>query len=215
MKSKVLDILAQALRYSFPHVGPRQAERMALKLLVLREEEFNHLTDSMTQARRRITRCDLCQDLTESKRCKICANPERNHGVVCVVENPQDVEAIEASRSYFGLYHVLHGSLEPKMETGLAGPGGLTLESLWTRLEGDPLIQEVILALDYDTRGELTSLYLTREIKKNFPSLKLTRIGGGLPFGGEVLYMDPATLRQALQARIDLNRQADKAEIGA
>ncbi|MBI2070762.1 MAG: recombination protein RecR [Elusimicrobia bacterium] len=205
-RSRSLDTLAQALRFSFPHVGPRQSERMALKLLSIEEKDFLRLIESMRQARSRVIRCEHCQDLTEAVRCPICSSPSRQRSVLCVVENPQDVDAIEASGSYRGLYHVLHGSLDARMEeVSTSGKTPLTLKALWLRLEEDAQLGEIILALDQDTSGELTSLYLVREIQKNFPCLRITRIGVGIPFGGEVQYGDPATLKQALAARMEIS----------
>ena len=201
-RSKSLEILAQALRSSFDQVGPRQSQRMALKLLSIEDRHFSHLMEAMREARRRVLRCDFCQDFSEAPRCSLCSDPGRDRSSLCVVENPPDVEALEASRSYHGLYHVLHGSLDARAEARPTAVGRLlTLPDLWARLKTDGAIREVILALDQDTPGELTSLYLAREIGRNFPNLRVTRIGVGIPFGGEVLYSDPLTVRQALLTR--------------
>ncbi|MBI4668612.1 MAG: recombination protein RecR [Elusimicrobia bacterium] len=204
-RSRSLEVLAEALRSAFSHVGPRQSLRMALKLLSLDDKAFEFFVQAMRQARTRVGRCGVCRDLTESELCVICRDQTRDKNFVCIVENPQDVEAVEAGRGYRGLYHVLHGSLDPKMEFhSTNGNDPMALDDLWERLKTSPGIEEVILATDQDTAGELTSLYLAKEIKTRFPRLKLTRIGVGIPFGGEVLYADPATVKQAILSRTQI-----------
>ncbi|MBI4370101.1 MAG: recombination protein RecR [Elusimicrobia bacterium] len=216
-RSKALVHLAQILRQTFAQVGPRQSQRMALRLLSLKAHEFGILTEAMKEARSRVLRCEWCQDLTESRRCALCGDASRDRSIICVVENSQDVEAIEAARSYRGLYHVLHGSLDTSGRWDLEGAQMAlpTLHDLWLRLEKSALVREIVLALDQDTAGEMTSFYLARQIQQNFPKLKVTRIGVGLPFGGEVVYADPLTLKQALQSRLELRarEQESKEEV--
>ncbi|MEK7287786.1 MAG: toprim domain-containing protein [Elusimicrobiota bacterium] len=204
-RPKSLDTLAQSLRLAFGHVGPRQSQRMAIRLVSLEDRHFMALTQAMQEARRRVGRCELCQDFTEAQRCRICADSQRDIGLLCITENSQDVEALEASRSYNGLYHVLHGSLEQGEDRELLESARrLTIEELWARLGLSPAPREVILALDQDMAGELTSLYLAREIFRRFGHLKISRIGVGIPFGGEVLYADPATVKHSLRSRIEM-----------
>lgn len=209
MKSRSLSVLAEALRKTFRQTGPRQAERMAIAVLRLSEGDFADLMNAFVEARRRVRRCRVCQNLTETEICSICGDPHREPNLICVVENAQDVEALETAGSFRGLYHVLHGSLDARL-----GPQRfqaqlpLTFAELTGRLRKDGSIKELILALDQDSEGEITSLYLADLIARQFPHIKLTRIGMGLPFGGEVVYADSSTLKQALLARVELAKTA-------
>ncbi len=202
MAIRSLETLAQAIRRAFGQVGPRAAQRMAMQMLLLEPDQFDNLLESMKIARKRIVRCSFCQNLTEREPCDVCRDPSRSAQLLCVVEGPQDVEAIEAAGFYKGLYHVVHGTIDPKFETPQAnGSKKITLLELMDRLQNTSTIQEVILALDHDTEGELTALYIHQEIKRLLPGARVSRLGVGVPFGGEVLYADTRTLREALERR--------------
>lgn len=209
MAVQVLEQVARVLRGVFPHIGPRASVRMALQILQIDKETFNQLLDSMKTLRASVVRCGSCQNLTQRQPCDVCCDPSRTKELLCVVENQQDVDVIEASHSYQGLYHVLHGVLDPKFETrpNFNGTKNLTLDELWERLAMARDFREVILALDTDTEGELTALYIHQELKRRYPHLKVTRLGVGLPFGGEVLYADSLTLKQALERRTVLEQK--------
>ncbi|MBI5210310.1 MAG: recombination protein RecR [Elusimicrobia bacterium] len=184
----------------FPGIGPKQAERMALHLLRAPSAEADDLLASIKEARAKIRTCSCCCNFTDREVCAICSDPGRDQEVLCVVEDPQDVAAIERSRSYRGLYHVLHGRLSPL--DGM-GPERLRVRELADRVR-DPsgAVREVVLATDADTEGEATALYLAQLLRR--PELKMSRIAQGVPLGGDLDYIDERTLGQAMSCRREL-----------
>jgi recombination protein RecR len=186
--------LVEALR-RLPGVGKRSAERLALHVLSAPEEEAVVLSEALVQARRLIARCSECCNLTDRDPCAICANAERDRGLICVVEHPSGAMAIEKGGAFKGLYHVLHGALNPL--EGI-GPDELTVEALMRRLSGD--IREVIVATNATAEGEATALYLSRIIGQRFGT-PVTRIAHGVPMGSGLEYADDATLAHALEGR--------------
>jgi recombination protein RecR len=181
-----------------PGIGPKQAERLAIYLLRSPDFEAEALVAALREAKAQIRFCRQCCDFTDREFCRICSDPARDQSVICVVEEPQDVAAIERSRSYQGVYHVLHGALSPL--EGVA-PEALRVKELVERLErARPAASEVILATDPDTEGEATALYLSQRLK-SFPALKTTRIAHGVPLGGDLDYIDERTLSHALTGR--------------
>ncbi|MEK6544480.1 MAG: recombination mediator RecR [Elusimicrobiota bacterium] len=203
MQTGALSVLADALRKVLRNIGPRQSQRMALQVLRLPESDFKSFVDALVQARSRVRQCRLCHDLTESEVCAICRDPHRDRSVICVVENAQDVEALETAGGFNGLYHVLHGSLDARFDPGVASAHvQLTINGFFSRLRNDFAVKEVILALDHDTDGEMTSLYLIEELSGRFPQVRVTRTGMGIPFGGEIVYADSSTLKHAISSRI-------------
>lgn len=180
-----------------PGIGPKQAERLAIHLLRAPSAEAEALAEALKQARSSIRPCSVCLDYTEAEVCRLCGDPGRDRSLLCVVEQPADVAAIERSRSYAGLYHVLHGRISPLHGMG---PDSIHIGDLLQRLkrDGEP-VREVILATDPDTEGEATALYLARALK-DFP-VRVTRIAQGVPLGGHLDYMDERTLSCALTAR--------------
>lgn len=178
-----------------PGIGFRSAERIALHLLVEKPARLPELVSALQAAAKSVRRCVVCGNLSEEEHCPVCADERRKSGQVCVVENVQDLAAIERSGAFRGRYHVLHGKLSPIR--GVA-PQDLNLASLLHRIESGEAT-ELILALSNDVEGEATCHYLTERLPKT--GVTVTRIGFGLPSGGGVLYADAVTLKSALEGR--------------
>ena len=187
--------LIEALR-CLPGVGPKTAQRMALHLLERNREGGLRLSAILADAMQRIGRCKTCRDLTELEVCTICANPRRDQSLLCIVESPVDVLAIEQATAYRGRYFVLLGRLSPL--DGI-GPAELGLDQLADLLEGDPP-QEMIIATNPTVEGEATSYYLQKMAKKH--AVRVTRIAHGVPLGGELEYTDQSTLAHAFGSRL-------------
>ena len=181
-----------------PGVGPRSAERMAFYLLRASREEARTLAQAIADIKDHLRFCDVCFNLSEVARCQVCQDAARDPAVLCVVEEPKDVLAIEKTGAYRGLYHVLLGAIAPL--DGI-GPELLKLDELMARL-GDGVVQEVIVATDADKDGETTAAYLSKLIRPT--GLKLTRIASGIPVGSHLEYADQATLARALEGRREL-----------
>ncbi|MFA6030375.1 MAG: recombination mediator RecR [Elusimicrobiota bacterium] len=194
---KSFDRLVGALR-RLPGVGPKQAERLAIHVIRSPLSEVEALSDALREAKSRVHACADCMNYTENERCALCEDPARDRSILCVVEQPADVTALERSRSFAGLYHVLHGQLAPL--SGI-GPESLRVAELIDRVKAGG-VREVILATDPDTEGEATALYL-RQLLKPFP-VKVSRIAQGVPLGGDLDYMDEGTLSHALVSRREL-----------
>jgi recombination protein RecR len=189
-----LESLQKALK-QLPGIGYRSAERIALHLLVEKPARLPELVTALEAAAKKVRRCAVCGNLSEEEHCPVCADEKRRTGQVCVVENVQDLAAIERSGAYRGRYHVLHGKLSPIR--GVA-PEDLNLAPLLQRIESGE-ITELILALSNDVEGEATCHYLTERLPKT--GVTVTRIGFGLPSGGGVLYADAVTLKSSLDGR--------------
>jgi recombination protein RecR len=194
--SSTLENLQKQLK-QLPGIGYRSAERIALHLLVEKPQKLPELVTALESAARSVRRCEICGNLAEEPRCPICADERRANGQVCVVENVPDLAAVERSSAYRGRYHVLHGKLSPIRGVG---PEDLNIAALLRRVqEGEAT--ELILALSNDVEGEATCHYLTAQVP--VASVKITRIGFGLPSGGGVLYADSVTLKNSLEGRRD------------
>lgn len=180
-----------------PGLGYRSAERIALHLLVEKPERLPQLIESLQAAAAAVGRCEVCGNLAEGGACAICADPKRDASVVCVVEHVPDLVAIERSAAFRGRYHVLHGKLSP---INGVGPDSLNLGSLVRRLQAGE-IRELILALSNDIEGEATCHFIVEKIPAG--TVKVSRIGFGLPSGAGVFYADSVTLKSALEARRD------------
>ncbi|MDX6769173.1 MAG: recombination mediator RecR [Elusimicrobiota bacterium] len=180
-----------------PGVGPKQAERFALHLLRAPRTEVEGLVEALREAKASMRLCARCGDFTDREVCRICSDPSRDLGLLCVVEEPQDVAAIERSRAFKGVYHVLHGSLSPL--DGL-GPDRIRAKELFDRVRAGG-VREVVVATDPDTEGEATALYLAQQL--HALSVKTTRIAHGVPMGGDLDYIDERTLSHALIGRRD------------
>ncbi len=191
------DALVAQLR-QLPGVGSRSAERLALHLLVERPERLASLALALAEAGQKLRRCHICGNLCEGDTCALCLDTSRRQNVLCVVEQVPDLLAIERSGNYRGLYHILHGKLSPLRKIG---PEHLNIGTLKNRLK-DGAVSEVILALGNDIEGEATCHYLRESVLGD--TVKITRIGFGLPSGGGLTFADPATLRSALESRREL-----------
>lgn len=194
---KALERLILNLR-RLPGVGPRQAERLSLHLLRAPQSEVAELATAIVEAKARTGRCARCQNLSEEELCRLCRDDARDPGLLCVVEDPQDVAALERSGAFRGTYHVLHGALSPI--DGI-GPEALTVQALLERIAAGS-VREVVVATDPDTEGEATALYLAQELRR-FP-VKVTRIAHGVPLGGDLDYTDELTLSHAMSGRREM-----------
>ena len=179
-----------------PGIGRKTAQRLAFYVLSLPQEEADAFAKSITQAKTAIHCCPVCQNLTEGEGpCAVCASPKRDHGVICVVADPKDVVAMERSREYHGLYHVLHGVISPMNHVG---PDDLHIKSLVERVAAGG-VEEVIMATNPDTEGEATAMYLARLLKPF--QVRVSRLAYGIPVGSHLEYADDATLMRALEGR--------------
>lgn len=178
-----------------PAIGPKSAQRLAFHILKAPDDEVRGLLSAIANAKAKTKFCSICYNITESDPCAYCSNPERDHGMICVVEEFRDVLTIERTREYHGVYHVLHGAISPI--DGI-GPDELKVRELVKRVqEGD--VREVIVATDPNTEGETTALYLARLL--NPFGILVTRPASGLPVGGDLEFADEATLARAMEAR--------------
>ncbi len=178
-----------------PGIGPKTAQRLTFFLLRSPGEQARDLAQAIIEVKEKIGFCSTCFNITESDPCRICADPARDPSVICVVEEPLDILALERTRSFKGLYHVLHGAISPM--DGI-GPEDLRIRELLTRLQGDT-VKEVILAVNPNLEGEATGMYLNRLIAPL--GVKVTRLARGLPVGGDLEYADEVTLTRALEGR--------------
>lgn len=180
---------------NLPGIGPKGAQRIAFYLLNAPDEESQALIDAITEVKEKVRFCDICGNVCETSPCPVCADPRRDHSVICVVEEPKDVMSIERTREYHGLYHVLGGAINPMANVG---PNDLNIAKLLERL-GDGSVTEVILALDPNIEGEATTTYLSRLLSQ--VGIKVTRLASGLPVGSDLEYADEITLGRALSGR--------------
>ena len=182
-----------------PGIGGKTAQRLAFHILSLSDREAEALADAIVNAKRGLKYCSVCGNLTDQETCQICSDMSRDRTVICVVETPQDVAAMERIREYKGLYHVLHGAISPA--EGI-GPNDINLKSLITRLQGDSEVQEIIIATNPNIEGEATAMYIARLLKP--AGIKVTRIAHGIPVGGDLEYADEVTLLKAVEGRREL-----------
>jgi len=179
----------------FPGVGQKTATRLAFFILTQPQEEADALADTIRDLKRKVHFCSTCFQMTESDPCQICADPRRDRNLLCIVEEPQDVLAIERSHAFKGQYHVLHGALSP---LDGVGPENLKISELKERLETGE-IQEILLATNFSVKGETTALYLARMLKPM--GLKITRLAHGIPLGSDLEYIDQGTVSRAIAGR--------------
>ena len=181
-----------------PGIGPKSAQRLAFYLLHNPQEELTRYANAFANLKKNTKLCSLCKQVGETDPCSVCDDPARDQSIICIVEQPLDVLAIERSGAFTGLYHVLHGAIEPLNNIG---PEQLYIYDLLPRLESDK-ITEIILATNPTMEGEATAMYIAKLIaEKGFTQIKITRIGRGLPIGGDLEYADNVTLTRSLEGR--------------
>ena len=195
--SPSLSRLVQELN-RLPGIGPKSAQRLAYYIIRLPDEDAYALADAVTSVKQNIVFCEECQNLTDASPCQVCSDPRRDRTTICVVEDPLDVLAMERTRSYRGLYHVLHGVISPI--NGI-GPDELKLKELFNRLMRDD-ISEMVVATNPTLEGEATAMYIRRHQSRE--DIKITHLARGLPVGGSLEYKDETTLTRAFQGRQEI-----------
>lgn len=178
-----------------PGIGTKSAQRLAFHVLRASENDARSLADAILLLREKLTLCSLCNNITDMDPCGYCTSPVRNQSLICVVEEPTNIASIEKTRSYGGVYHVLHGTLSP---VNGVGPEQLRITNLIARLDG---LTEIILAMSPTTEGEATAVYLAGEIRRANSELRLTRIATGVPAGSDIEYADEVTMTRAMEGR--------------
>lgn len=181
-----------------PGIGKRSAERLAFHILKQPAENVERFSKALTEAKEKITFCPICQSLTDSVPCSICSDSRRDQTVICVVENPKDILAMEKTKEFKGVYHVLHGVISPI--DGI-GPDDIKIKELLLRTKENN-VKEIIMATNPSIEGEATAMYISN-LFKNF-GIKVTRIAHGLPVGGELEYADEITITKALEGRQEI-----------
>ncbi|NLO45416.1 MAG: recombination protein RecR [Clostridiales bacterium] len=181
-----------------PGIGHKSAQRLAFYVLNMSRDEVSAFTSAVTEAHEKIKRCSVCCDLTDSETCAVCGGVSRDRSVICVVEDPRDVMAIERTHEYNGVYHVLHGVISPL--NGI-GPEDLTTKELISRLS-DSSVKEVIMATNPTVEGEATAVFLSRLIKPL--GIEVSRLAYGIPVGADLEYADEVTLSKAIEGRKSL-----------
>ena len=180
-----------------PGIGSKSAQRHAFNLINMPKARVERLAHAIVDAKENVRYCQECYTLTDADTCPVCANANRDHATIMVVENARDLAAYEKTGKYAGVYHVLHGAISPMLGIG---PGDIKLKELMQRLEGD--VSEVIIATNSSLEGETTAMYISKLIKPT--GIKVTRIASGVPVGGDLEYIDEVTLLRALEGRIEL-----------
>lgn len=183
-----------------PGVGPKTAQRLTFYLLHVPQYELDKFAGSLTNLKTGTTICSNCFTVGETDPCEICEDTTRDQGLICVVEEPLDVLALERGGKYKGVYHVLHGRIDPLNNIG---PDEIYIQQLLERIKKSQ-ITEIILATNPTMEGEATAMYITKQVKAQSPEIKLTRIGRGLPIGADLEYADEITLQRALEGRSEL-----------
>lgn len=182
-----------------PGIGPKTAQRLTFYLLHVPQTELDRFASSLSQLRKNTVTCSICFSIGEENPCDICTDIKRDKSIVCVVEQPLDILALERSGIYKGVYHVLHGKIDPLNNIG---PEEIRIGELIRRITNYDLpVTEVILATNPTMEGEATAMYIAKQLKTKSPDLKITRIGRGLPTGADLEYADPMTLTRAMEGR--------------
>lgn len=194
----------QSLIESFeklPGIGSKTAQRLTFYLLHTPQGELDNFSNSIQNLKKGTIICSICFAVSESDPCSICANSQRNKSIICVVEEPLDVLALEKNQKYQGVYHVLHGKIDPLNNIG---PDEIYIEQLLKRIKDEgSMIKEIILATNPTMEGEATAMYIAKQIKSQNSKVKITRIGRGLPTGADIEYADELTLQRAMEGRSD------------
>jgi recombination protein RecR len=177
-----------------PGIGPKGAQRLAFHILKTPRDETNRLIEAVREVKERVTYCSICSNITDVDPCAFCSSDQRDHRTICVVEEPQNVTAVEKSREFKGVYHVLMGALSPLQGIG---PDDLKIKGLLARIDNG--VSEVILATNPNVEGEATAIYLARLLKPL--GVKVTRIAMGVPVGSDLEYTDEVTMNKAMEGR--------------
>ena len=180
-----------------PGIGSKTAQRLTLHILNLPGDEVKEFAEALIEARGTIKYCSVCGNYTEKNPCSICRNPSRNQNIICVVEDPKGIMAVERVRDYNGVYHVLHGNISPMAGRG---PEDINIKNLITRMSSE--IEEVIVATNATIEGEATAMYISRVLKPL--DIMVTRIASGMPVGSDLEYADEITLSKALEGRKEI-----------
>ena len=191
--SKLIDSFTK-----LPGIGPKTAVRLAFFVINMKEDEVLEFANSLVSAKRELTKCTICGHITDQDICSICSDSSRDESIICVVEDPKDVIAMEKMKEYHGKYHVLHGVISPM--DGI-GPEDINVADLLNRLK-DETVKEIILATNPTIEGEATAMYISRLVKPS--GIRTTRIAHGLPVGGDLEYADEVTLAKSLEGRREL-----------
>ncbi|MCE5223758.1 recombination mediator RecR [bacterium] len=181
--------------HQLPGIGPKSAEKLAASFLKMKQEDFHGFVEALQELREKVKQCSRCYNLAESELCLICSDPERDQTKLCVVEESKDLVAIEKTGAYNGLYHVLQGVLKPI--EGIQS-NKIRLKELFHRLQHESF-QEIILATNFNYEGELTAMYIVKELKNS--SLTISRLASGLPMGSDIEFADQLTLKNAFRGR--------------
>ncbi|HLX74843.1 MAG TPA: recombination mediator RecR [Terriglobales bacterium] len=181
-----------------PGVGSKSAQRLAFHILRSSEEDAEALAAAVLDVKAKLRLCSVCNNITDVDPCVYCSNPTRNQRLVCVVEEPTNINAIEKTRHFNGAYHVLHGSISPLHGVG---PEQLRLSNLFRRIDAGE-VDEVILATNPTVEGEATAVYISQQIRR--PGVKVTRIATGIPVGSDIEYADEVTMLKAMEGRREL-----------
>lgn len=197
MADPLSSLIAELAR--LPGIGPKTATRLAHHLLRVPFEQAKRLADAVVDVKEKLFHCSLCNSITAEEPCRICSDPTRDRSRICVVEEPFNIQPLERTSEFHGLYHVLLGSLSP--QRGI-GPGELRIDGLLTRLDGPPAVTEVIVATNPNVEGEATALYLARLLKGRVA--RVSRLAFGMPVGGDIEYTDEVTLGRSLAGRRDI-----------
>ena len=182
---------------ALPGIGSKSAQRLAFHLINMPQDKVNRLANVMMEAKANVRYCKECFTLNDKETCPVCANNNRNHKLIMVVENSRDLAAYEKTGKYEGVYHVLHGAISPMLGVG---PNDIKLKELMARLQED--VDEVIIATNSSLEGETTAMYISKLIKPT--GIKVTRIASGVPVGGDLEYIDEVTLLRALEGRVEI-----------
>ena len=182
-----------------PGIGPKTAERLTFYLLHVPQGELDKFALAVQSLKKDTVICSVCFNIGEFDPCSICSDPERNQSMLCVVEQPLDVIALEKSKKYPGVYHVLNGKIDPLNNIG---PDEIRISELLARVKGEGLrVKEIILATNPTMEGEATAMYIAKKLRVENGELKISRIGRGLPIGADIEYADPTTLDRAMEGR--------------
>lgn len=182
-----------------PGIGGKTANRLALYLLRMPASDLQEFAKKLSELKEKTKRCTICMNLSEQEVCGICSDTRRNHAIITVIESPLDLLSFEKGQIYSGVYHVLHGRIDPLNNIG---PDDIFVEQLFQRLQKEKdVVQEVVLATNPDMEGEATAMYIQRQLKAKSEKLKITRLAYGLPMGASVEYADYGTLGKALENR--------------